>query len=692
MRRLARVVINHPRLVVTAWLLALTFSILPAGTLSDRVSNGGYEVAGSQSQRAEDLDASRFSRGGVYQQLFVAVKSDGASAERLARDLRAALEGSKVAGTRVLRPQTRGDVLLVPFLVAGDISTAQKRVTELRPVIAAVDTRAQLLGEGAVWEEATAIAEADLTRGEALALPLTLLVLLGAFLSVVAAGIPIALAMVSLVVTFAALALLGSVMDLSVYVTNTASVIMLGLAIDYSLFIVSRYRELRRESGGVGRPLEEALTTTGRAVLFSGLTIAVGLSSLLVIDVGVSDSMAVGASLAAAIAALGALTLVPAILSLIGPGIDRLQLGRVARAAESARLWKGLARRALARPWLMLCSSAAVLVVLTLPLTSARLTYSSGYELLPAGNETREAGNAVINAFGPGTLGKLLILTSAPAGEALATVEGHSGIATADFAGTSGGLSRIIAVPAVLGNTPEADQLIRDLRTDLPRALEAEVLVGGPPALGPDLVDRIESRLPWMIATASGLAFVLLLLAFRSIAIPIKAILTNLLSVAATLGLVTFIFQVLGNSDGIAWFVPPFLFAIVFGLSMDYEIFLLSRVRDEHLAGATNDEAVSRALVSSARPITFAALVMMIVFLGFGLARLETFQQLGVGMAIAIFLDATLVRCALVPAALVLLGERNWWIPSWLDRILPGGQAVRPTAARASPTEADPGS
>jgi uncharacterized membrane protein YdfJ with MMPL/SSD domain len=688
MRQLAKIIINHPRLVILTWLIVLALSILPAGTLSDRVSNGGYEVAGSQSQRAEVLDASRFSQG-VYQQLFVTTKVERENSDRLARDLRAALQGAGVAGIQVLEPQRRGDVLLIPFLVPGDIATAQKLVTELRPFVTEADARAQLLGEGAVWEEATAIAEADLTRGEALALPLTLLVLLIAFLSAVAAGIPIALALVSLVVTFAALALLGSVMNLSVYVTNTASVIMLGLAIDYSLFIISRYRELRRESGGVAEPLEETLATTGRAVLLSGLTIAVGLSSLLVIGVGVSDSMAVGASLAAAIAALGALTLVPAILCVIGSGIDRFQLRTFARAAESARLWKGLARQVLKRPWFVLCSSAAVLAVFALPLTGARLTYPSGYELLPAGNEVREAGTDVIDAFGPGTLGQLLILTSAPAERALATVDRHSGIATAEFAGTSGDLSRIIAVPTVLGNTPEADQLIHKLRADLPRELGADVLVGGPATLGPDLVDRIESRLPWMIIVACGLSFVLLLLAFRSIAIPIKAILTNLLSVAATLGIVTFLFQVLGNSDGIAWFVPPFLFAIVFGLSMDYEIFLLSRVRDEHLRGATNAEAISQALVRSARPITFAALVMMIVFLGFGLARLETFQQLGVGMAIAILLDATLVRCALVPAALALLGDRNWWIPSWLDRVLPGNRATQTLTPHMGPAEAE---
>ena len=676
MRRLSAFIVAHPRLVVALWVLALALAVIPAGSLSDRVSNGGYEVAGSQSSEVERLNAARF-EGGRHQPLYVVLRGEASSAQ--AKAVAAALQQAPGArGIRVLAPQLEPGVTLIPFLVPGDIAAAQKQVEEIRAAVADVDPEAQVLGEAAVWEEATAIAEEDLSRAEALALPLTLLVLLIAFLSVVAAGLPILLALVSLVVAFAVLAFLGLVVDLSVYVTNTVTAIMLGLAIDYSLFIITRYRELRRGNGGdVAASLEGTLETTGRAILFSGITIAVGLSSLGVVGVGVFDSMAIGASLAAAIAALGALTLVPAVLCLLGPRIDRLQLRPFARAAESARLWRGLARRVLARPWPVLSGAIALLVVCALPLTGLNLTYPNGYKLLPEDNELQQASVTTARALSPGALDQLVILTPAPPRAAVAVVRESPGIASASPAGREGGLTRVVAIPAMAGNTPAANDLVRELRLRLPQALGQEALVGGDPAIGPDLLDRIESRFPWMIVAACCLSFLLLLIAFRSVVVPLKAVLTNLLSVAATLGLVALLFEGLGSSEGIAWFVPPFLFAIVFGLSMDYEIFLLSRVRDEHLAGASNEEAITQALVRNARPITLAALVMMIVFLAFAMAKLETFQQLGVGMAIAVFLDATVVRCALVPAALALLGERNWWLPSPLARLLPGPPARR---------------
>jgi len=676
MKRLSAFIVRHPRLVVALWVVALALAAFPAGSLSDRVSNGGYEVAGSQSDKVERLNAARF-EGGRHQPLYAVLRGNGGEVPP-ARVKALAVALRQMPEIRVLAPQSERGVTLVPFLVPGDIAAAQKQVGAIRTTVSRVDPEAQVLGEAAVWEEATAIAEEDLSRAETLALPLTLLVLLVAFLSVVAAGLPILLALVSLVVAFATLSLLGMVIDLSVYVTNTVTAIMLGLAIDYSLFIITRYRELRKGNGGdVAASLEGTLQTTGRAILFSGITIAVGLSSLAMVGVGVFNSMAIGASLAAAIAALGALTLVPALLCLIGSGIDRLQLRPFARAAESARLWRGLARSVLARPWPVLLGAIALLALCALPLTGINLTYPNGYKLLPRDNQLQQASATTARVLSPGALDQLVILTTAPPRRALATVRNAPGIASASAAGTSGRLVRILATPDVAGNTPAADDLVRELRRSLPRALGQKALVGGDPAVGPDLLDRIEARFPWMIAAACCLSFLLLLIAFRSLVVPLKAVLTNLLSVAATLGLVCLLFEGLGSADGIAWFVPPFLFAIVFGLSMDYEIFLLSRVRDEHLAGASNDEAVTQALVRNARPITLAALVMMIVFLAFGMAKLETFQQLGVGMAIAVFLDATVVRCALVPAALALLGERNWWLPSPLARLFPTPRVQR---------------
>jgi RND superfamily putative drug exporter len=683
MKRLSVFIGKHPWLVIAAWLLALALALLPASKLSDRVSNGGYEVPGSQSREIERLDAESFGQG-KRQLLYVVVPHRAGGADRIEPVVVALRRAPNSPGIEVRPPQRGGKVTLIPFLVPGSFAEVQKQAEGLREEVRNTYAGARLLGEAAVWDEASSIAEEDLSRAEALALPLTLLVLLIAFLSVVAAGLPIVLALVSLVIAFGALSLLGTQLDLSIYVTNTASILMLGLAIDYSLFIITRYRELRAANGGdLPAALEETLETTGRAILFSGVTIALGLSSLAVIGVGVFTSMALGASMAAAIAALGALTFIPAVLCLLGSKIDRLQLRPLARAADSARLWKRLARKVLARPWLVLSGAVLLLVLCALPLTQSQLIYPNGYTLLPEDNELRVAGAETARSFSPGALDQVEIVTdAAAAGKTVAATRATPGIASASVSGQEGSLVRIVAVPSMPSHTPAADDLVRELRSQLPAKAGVPVVVGGNPALGVDLIDRIEARFPWMIAVACALSFLLLLLAFRSVVVPAKAIVTNLLSVAATLGLVALLFEGLGSSDGIAWFVPPFLFAIVFGLSMDYEIFLLSRVRDEHLAGASNEEAITRALVRNARPITLAALVMMIVFLAFATAQLETFRQLGVGMAIAVLLDATVVRCALVPAALALLGERNWWLPSPLGRLLPGAATRTGQAAR----------
>jgi putative drug exporter of the RND superfamily len=671
-RALSRVVIRHPRLVVCIWMAVLAAAVGPAGTLSKKVSNGGYDAAGSQSSEVDRLVAERFT-GGQREPLYVVLRGAGEPQRRLrARRVAVALRQAPAAhGIEVLGPRRGRGVTLVPFLASGAFAAVQERAAELNALVEAADPRARLLGEAPVWDHARSISREDLSRAESLALPLTLVVLLIAFLSVVAAGLPILLALASLLVAFAALSLLGNALELSVYVTNTVSVLVLGLAIDYSLFIVTRYRELRSHLGDSAAALEATLDTTGRAILFSGLTIALALSALAVVGLGAFTSMAIGASIAAMIAALGALTLTPAALRLLGARIDRLQLRPLGRAAQSARAWKALARTVLARPGLVLSGSVLLLAACALPLAGASLVYPSAYTLLPEGDELRSANAATERAFSPGALDSLEIVTDAAAPRALAAVRRAPGIAAAVVDGSSGRLTRISATPAMPAHTPAVDRLVRRLRAQLPSTLGAPVLVGGYAARGLDLVDRIESRLPWMIAVACALAFLLLLIAFRSLVLPAKAVLTNLLSVAATLGLVSLIFEVLGDSAGIAWFVPPFLFAIVFGLSMDYEIFLLSRFREEHLAGASNEQAITRALVRNARPITLAALVMAIVFLALGAGRLETFQQLGVGMAIAVFLDATVVRCALVPAALMLLGERNWWLPPPLGRILP---------------------
>jgi RND superfamily putative drug exporter len=675
-RRLADFAIDRPRRVLLGWLAICALALVPAGGLQDEVSNGGYGVPGSQSGEATRLLGSSFAGGDRQTVLVVVSGQEGRGPSARALRLRQGLRSDPgLEGVAVGRVSVRGDTALVPLLAPGSLAEVQRDVAGYRRAVQEVEPGAQLVGQAAAWDESTRVSAEDLSRSEALALPLSAAVLLIAFVSIVAAGLPVVLALVSLVVTFGALALLASVSETSVYVTNTASILGLGLAIDYSLFLVTRYRELRAEGLEERAALREMLATTGRAILFSGLTIALALTSLFVLGIGVFSSMAIGAGVAALIAATGALTVIPALIRVLGPRIDRWSLKPASRAVASGRLWRAVAAAVNRRPLPIALGSCLLLLLCALPLTGVRLDFSNSDALLPAGNSVQEAGEAVEADFGAGALSPIEVVATGRPGPVLRQLRETRGIASASIAGpAAGGWHRFTATATVGGNTEAADRVVEALRRRFandPRTASATVYVGGETAQGMDLIERIEERIPWMVLTACALSFLLLLAAFRSLLIPAKAILTNLLSVGATLGLVALLFEGLGGAEGIAWFVPPFLFAIVFGLSMDYEVFLLSRIYEEHLNGRSNAEAIAQGLIRNGRPITLAATVMMIVFLALGLSQLEAFRQLGVGMAIAVLLDATLVRCLLVPSTLTLLGDRNWWLPGSLRRVFP---------------------
>ncbi|HEX5608552.1 MAG TPA: MMPL family transporter [Solirubrobacterales bacterium] len=679
MRFVARIAGGYPRTVIAVWLLAAVAAAIPASQLTKRIGNGGYSVPGSQTQRVEELTGDNFP-GAAGEPLAAVFVSPEPAAKRLrarARALAAQLNrrpGAEARGTVYISPARTMAVL--PFVVRESLADAQKNVASLRDWIEArAGPDVTVAGRAAVWHESTEISKQDLERSERISVPLSLIVLVAAFLSVVAALVPIGLALITLTVTFAVLGLLSYAIGMTVYVTNTAQVLGLGLAIDYSLFIVTRYREHRGDGLETSDAIAAAVTTTGRAVVVSGITIAVGLSSLTVLGIGVFSSMALGASAAAAIAALGAITLVPAVLQLLGPRIDRLSFKAAVRAADRGRLWRALSRLVVRHRWPVLISSVLILLVCAVPLLGSRLMFSGTDGILPAGNPLRETDDAVMREFGKGLFEPLEIVTRQDRVRSVRRAVAGSPAVAEVLPPEAGrrGWARMYAMLEVAGGTTAADEAVRRVRRVAAGAAgEGAAFVGGQPALGVDLIDRVQSRFPLMVAVVCVLAFLLLMLALRSIVVPLKAVLTNLLSVAATVGLVTLIFQDLGGAQGLAWFVTPFLFAIVFGLSMDYEIFLLSRVREEYDRGAGSDGAVARALQQSGRSITLAALVMMLVFLASSFTTLESFRQLGVGMAIAVFLDATLVRCALVPAALAVLGDRNWWLPGFLARHLPG--------------------
>ncbi len=679
-------IVGHPRYVLAAWLVLLVAAAIPASQLENRVGNGGYEVPGSQSQRVAELASRNFpaQNDQPLGAVFTSAKPDVARLRARAQALASMLSHKRgIESVSSLYVSARHRMVVQTFYLSGSLADAQKAVPSLqRWLHKAAGADVALVGEAATWYESTSLAKHDLARAERLTIPITLVILLVAFLSVGAALLPVGLAVVVLVIAFAGLGLLSYVSDMSVYVTNTAQLLGLALSIDYSLFIVARYRESRRCGLEVEDALRQTLRTTGRAILISGITVTLGLASVAVLGVGVFTSMALGASFAAALAALGALTLVPAVLGILGMHIDRFALKPAMRASQRGTLWRRIGVAVTRRRWLVLVASTSLLVVCALPLLGNRLTFAGVDGLLPASDTQRQASDAVMREFGNGVIAPIVVMTRTTQAQHIEeTVLAVRGVvnAASPEAGRHG-WSRLFVVPAGAAGTRSADETVRRLRRALaPAVAHGAAYVGGEAALGVDLIARVRERFMLMVGVAALLAFVLLLVTLRSLVVPLKAVITNLLSVAATLGLVTLIFERLGGDPGLAWFVPPFLFAVVFGISMDYEIFLLSRVREEYqrqrtkdqAGGTPNDIAVTRALQLSGRSITLAALLIMLVFLTSADASQEVFRQLGVGMALAVFLDATVVRCGLVPAALAVLGERNWWLPHQLAARFP---------------------
>jgi len=664
-------VLRRRRFVIATWAVALLFAFPTASRLSDELSGGGYRVAGSESALARDVITREFDQGRHLQLLYIVSLGSDSPPPSWSRRVEAGLRADeRVASVGPAQLSPTGDTQLIPFAVLGSLDDAERALPDLRSRLSA-GPPAAITGKAAVFDASTQIAAEDLTRAERFSFPITLAILLIAFLSVVAAGIPVLLGLITLIATFGCLFLVAQLMETSVFVTNTAILLGLGLSIDYSLFIVSRYRERRLDGDGVEVALRAAMATTGRAISFSGVTVAISLVSLVLVGVPIFTSMAIAATVAAALAALAALSLLPALLQLLGPRLDRLMLRRTYQAAARASFWRWLAASVLRHRVAIAVGVVAILIVAAIPITSLRIGFPSTRTLVP--NDTSSVASAsarIESAFGAGTAAPFEIVSPHPPRAVAAFVAADPGVRTVFGARRGrGGWAEIIAAGSAEDNSSPARATLSRLRGGLHERFPG-TLVGGQTGEGEDLAGRVSERFPIVIFATSLVTLVLLFISFRSIVVPLKAVATNLLTVGATLGLLTVLFEWLGGSDDIAHFVPLFLFAVLFGLSMDYEIFLLSCIRDEHLGGAASDMAISRGLVRSARPITLAALIMVTVFAASAVSDLETFRQLGIGMSLAVLIDATLVRCLLIPAVMALLGERNWWLPARLANFL----------------------
>jgi RND superfamily putative drug exporter len=521
------------------------------------------------------------------------------------------------------------------------------------------------------------------------------IVLLIAFGSVVAAGLPLAIALVGLGISSGLILLLANAVDVPDWTTAVSGLIGIGVGIDYALLVLTRFRAAMSEGKDRHDAVVEAVTTAGRSVIIAGGTVVIAVLGLFLTGLPYMYGVAISASLAVLIVMLASVTLLPALLSYLGPKVDRLRipfLGRTLRAqgdGESpAARWSHAVQR---RPWTAAIAATAVLLALSAPALGMRLGFpDAGND--PPDTMTRQAYDLNAEGFGPGTNGPLVIAAELPDPTAKAKIDSlaqrlrrEPGVAfvAAPRINAQGNAAIVTVIPTTSPQDKATEDLVHRLRADVvPEALGASGItaeIGGVTAALEDQSEYITDRMPLFIAGIVGLSFVLLLVAFHSPLISLKAGVMNLLSVSAAYGVMTLVAKggTVGELIGIdhevpvAPFLPVMMFAILFGLSMDYEVFLISRIREEYLKHGDTRRAVADGLAKTARVITAAAAIMVVVFLAF-LAAPDTFLKLfGIGLASAIFLDATIVRMVLVPAVMQLLGNRNWWIPNWLERILP---------------------
>jgi len=522
-----------------------------------------------------------------------------------------------------------------------------------------------------------------------------IVILLLAFGSVIAMGLPILTALLAIAMAFGVLDFISHGVTVPTFGSELAAMIGIGVGIDYALFIVTRYRQGLADGKDPDDAIIGALSTSGRAVLFAGCTVVISLLGMFLLGLGFVVGLALGAIAAVVLVMAGALTLLPALLGFAGHAIDRLHLPQLLHRGRGADTdhgpWWRWSRVIQRHAWLAGGLALAVLVVLALPLFSMHLAFTdAGND--PSGQMTRKAYDLLAEGFGPGSNGPLVIAVSGNGALGTAVpdqlrnkLETTPGVATAvpPQYNAAHDAAVLIVIPTTSPQDLRTQSLVHRLRSSVipsvDRGTGVSALVGGETAAAVDSSHDLSHRLPYVIGGVVILSFLLLMAVFRSIAVPIKAALMNLLSVGAAYGVIVAVFQWgwLGSVVGIGktapidpW-VPLMLFTILFGLSMDYEVFLLSRVREEWRRTGDNATAVADGLASTARVITAAAAIMVCVFGSFVLGDMRVLKLFGLGLATAVFVDATLVRMVLVPSTMELLGNANWWFPHWLDRVVP---------------------
>ena len=738
---------DHRRAVVVMWVVALLAIGLLSRAAGSSFSNT-LSLPSSESAKGFSLLDSEFGGRGLSSSATIVFSADaGVTDPAVQSEMQAFFDRiTAETGVQVVSPygpqgatqisalgERAGKVafarLEVPDGSMGQQRELGQRIESLQPTIDGV----RLEFGGNAFEKFKP------PSSEVLGLAFAMVILILAFGSVLAMGLPIGVALAGIGIGGALIALLSHLLAMPDFATTLGVMIGLGVGIDYALFIVTRYREQLREGHDVRESIAVALDTSGRAVAFAGLTVVISLLGMLLMGIDLVKGLGIGAAVVVIVTMGASLTLLPALLGFAGKRVEvtrwrgLIAAGLVAvglvgvglkfrplmigiplaivllvlsfaiaplrkevprRAPKAARdtisyRWSRVIQH---HPWISMLTSAGLLLLLAIPVLGLRLGFSdAGND--PAATTTRQAYDLLAEGFGPGFNGPLVAVAELPPGttpEQLAAVSTAlaqtPGVAFAtpavpnDPTDTTAVLWRVI--PTTSPQEQATEQLVHHIRDDVLPAATAgtgmDVKLTGQVAAQVDFSDYLAARLPLFFGVVLGLSFLLLMVVFRSLLVPLKAVIMNLLSIGAAYGVLVMVFQWgwLGGLLGLEGapiepFIPMMLFAIVFGLSMDYEVFLLSRIKEEWLRTGDSHTSVADGLAHTARVITAAAAIMVFVFGSFLLEESRVVKLMGAGLAVAVLLDATIVRMVLVPATMELLGDRNWWLPRWLDRILP---------------------
>lgn len=730
--RLGTSAARHPWRVIAAWLLAATLAVLAAVAFGGRTADS-MTAPGLDSQRAAELiERAGTGQEGMTAQVVVTPRDGGATffdGDSNSVSARTALTRLQTEVRRL--PHVLGtsdparaldagrDTAVRGGLVSADGRIAVVRVQypdqsrlSAKDLDALVDLGDRLRAELPLRIEMGgslfyAFSDPDGGASELIGILAAAAILFLAFGSLVAAALPIGMAVFGLTIGVATMTVLAGVTDVPAFAPVLGSMVGLGVGIDYALFVLARHREYLARGLDPHEAAGRAVATAGRPVVFAGGTVVVSILGMAVANVPFMTVGGLAVSIVVLTMVLASVTLLPAFLGAAGPRLG--QAGRIVRAlrarpsgrtdrrrdtaagAASAAGWGRWIGHVSRRPVPYAVGAAGLLLTATLPLLGLRVGLPDDGSLPPSRTE-RRAYDLVAEGFGPGTNGPLVIAAD-PSGDRgvvdrlVTTVAADPGIASVapTHIDRATGIATLVVFPTTSPQDKATADTIARLRTEvLPAAIgegPARAHVGGAAASLSDVGRRTSQRLPVFVAAVLAMSFLLLMLVFRSVVVPLKAVLLNLLSIGAAYGIMVAVFQWgwggaligLEATVPVVSFIPMFLFAILFGLSMDYEVFLLSRVREEYLRTGDNGTAIVEGISRTARIITSAALIMVAVFLSFAVAEDPSTKMFGLGLATAIFIDATVVRMVLVPATMTLLGRANWWLPKWLDRTLPRG-------------------